>query len=77
MVITKELTPNQAWARHLAQQAALPESLKPQNEAPQSSELPDQPFHTPLIPAEPQPLEGRIGEPPFGPVFRRFDGLER
>jgi hypothetical protein len=77
LVITKELTPNQAWARHLAQQAALSEPPKSQNEAPQPPDLPDQPFHIPLIPAEPQPLEGRIGEPPIGPVFRRFDGLDR
>ncbi len=77
MVISKELTPNQAWARYLTQQVALPESSKAQNEAPQPPELPDQPFQIPLIPAEPQPLDGRLGEPPIGPVFRRFDGVER
>ncbi|HKI16427.1 MAG TPA: hypothetical protein VKA15_01025, partial [Isosphaeraceae bacterium] len=77
MVMTKELSPNQAWVRHLAQQAALPEPPKAQNEVPPAPELPEQPFHIPLIPAEPQPLEGRAGEPPPGPLFRRFDGLER
>ena len=77
MEITKELTPNQAWARHLAHQSALPERPAPQNDAPQSPELPEQPFHIPLEPAEPHPLEGRGIEVPFGPVFRRFDGLDR
>jgi hypothetical protein len=76
-VITKELTPSQAWTRHLAQQAALLERPTAQNDASQPAELPDQPFQIPLIPAEPQPLEGRAGDAPLGPMFRRFDGLER
>jgi hypothetical protein len=77
VVMTKELTPGQAWTRHLAERAAAPEPAKPQNEAAQSPEIPDQPFHFPLIPAEPKPLDGRGADAPFGPFFRRFDGLER
>ncbi len=77
LVVTKELTPSQAWARHLGQQAAIPDPEKTQTDAPQSAELPDQPFHIPLVPAEPQPIEGRGGDAPPGPVFRRFEGLER
>jgi len=76
-VITQELTPSQAWTRHLAQKAAAPDATKSQNEAAQPPELPEQPFHFPLIPPEPQPLEGRAADAPLGPVFRRFDGLER
>jgi Tol biopolymer transport system component len=77
VVVTKELSPGQAWARHLAQQAALPESPKSPNEAAQTAEIPEQPFHLPLVPGEPQPIEGHAGEAPLGPLFRRFDGFDR
>jgi Tol biopolymer transport system component len=77
LVITKELTPTQAWARHLAKEAAKPEAPKHPDEPAQHAELPDEPFHNGLIPAPPQAIERREGDAPAVPGFRRFDGLDR
>jgi hypothetical protein len=77
LVMTKELTSSQAWARHLAQRACAPEPAKSGDDALHPGETPDQPLHDSIIPAPPQPIEGRGGDVPLQPIFRRFDGLDR
>jgi hypothetical protein len=76
-VMTKEVTPDQAWTNHLAKQAASSDPAKNPADPVQAAEIPEQPFHDTIIPAAPQPFEGRGGDLPLPPGFRRFDGFER
>jgi hypothetical protein len=78
LVVTKEVTSDQAWAQHLAQQAAKPEPAKSPDETSSQADLRDQlRLHEPIVPVPPDPFEGRGGDIPLPPGFRRFDDVDR
>jgi dipeptidyl aminopeptidase/acylaminoacyl peptidase len=76
-VVTKEVNCEQAWARHLAKQAATHEPPKPPDNTALQAEPSEQPLHDSIVPAPPQPIEGRGGDVPLPPIFRRLDGVDR
>jgi hypothetical protein len=77
-VVTKELTPKQAWARYLAQRAAAPvRPASPQAESLPLEESPDHPFRNPFVPPDPMPIEGRGNAAPFAPGLTPLNPPDR